>query len=572
MKRTVGLLILGVLGLGGAWAGYQVASPPPPSVRLSRYVPSGSLLYLQAEDFSSLLGDWNASPKKRDWLQSDNYEVFSKSRLFLRLQEAGGQFAAAAGVPPDLKFLGEMAGSQSVLALYDIGKLQFLYITRRAPARSVQSQLWQTRSKFETRTAGSATFYIRRDPQSEREVAFAVNGDYLLLATREDLIAGALQLMQGSNNPTIEAEPWWSGSTSAAGQEGVLRMVLNLDKIVPSPYFRSYWIQQNVTDLRQYTAAVSDIFRSAREYREERVLMKRPVADGNAPTTLDASAVADLVRLVPPENGIYEVQASPSVDMSYRLLDSKILSPHAGRAAAEQTVPQVQLTSGETGDSADMETRIDEAPAAQNAAITDAGEPLKKLLLAAPVRAVLDVQATEPDADGVFVKTHSGVALLAGSDWNEAAVHSALIDIAGPALTASGLGMTWQAKSGYEQLDGLWSLAVAVRGRYLLISDDPALLGSMLGNVDQRIVAQPAIFIAGFNHARERNNFERLTALLDRSNAGLRVTSAVGHAPQFFSGNVASLSSNLAGVSSETIVVHDAGENIGQTVTYTWAQ
>lgn len=133
MKRTVGLLILGVLGLGGAWAGYQVASPPPPSVRLSRYVPSGSLLYLQAKDFSSLLGDWNASPKKRDWLQSDNYEVFSKSRLFLRLQEAGGQFAAAAGVPPDLKFLGEMAGSQSALALYDIGKLQFLYITRRAP-------------------------------------------------------------------------------------------------------------------------------------------------------------------------------------------------------------------------------------------------------------------------------------------------------------------------------------------------------------------------------------------------------------------------------------------------------
>jgi hypothetical protein len=132
--------------------------------------------------------------------------------------------------------------------------------------------------------------------------------------------------------------------------------------------------------------------------------------------------------------------------------------------------------------------------------------------------------------------------------------------------------MTWQAKSGYEQLDGLWSLAVAVRGRYLLISDDPALLGGMLGNVDQRIVAQPAIFIAGFNHARERNNFERLTALLDRSNAGLRVTSAVGRAPQFFSGNLASLSSNLAGVSSETIVVHDAGEKIGQTVTYTWAQ
>ena len=58
-------------------------------------------------------------------------------------------------------------------------------------------------------------------------------------------------------------------SVTAAGAVGDLRMVLNLDKIVPSPYFRSYWVQQNVTDMRAYTAAVSDLFRSKQEYREE---------------------------------------------------------------------------------------------------------------------------------------------------------------------------------------------------------------------------------------------------------------------------------------------------------------
>jgi hypothetical protein len=68
-------------------------------------VPAGSLLYLEAKDFSSLLGDWNSSPQKRQWLQSDNYEVFSRSRLFLRLKGASDQFAAAAGLPPDMNFL-----------------------------------------------------------------------------------------------------------------------------------------------------------------------------------------------------------------------------------------------------------------------------------------------------------------------------------------------------------------------------------------------------------------------------------------------------------------------------------
>jgi hypothetical protein len=572
MKRIILLLLVGIVSLGAAWAAYQVASPVvPAAASLSRYVPSGALLYLQAKDCSSLLADWNASPQKRQWLLSSNDEVFSRSRLFLRLNEASGQFAAAAGLPPDMNFLGEMAGSQSALALYDIGKLQFLYITRRASASSMQSALWQTRSKFEVRNAGGATFYVRRDLKSERVVAFAVNGDFLLLATREDLIANALQLMQGSQDQTVETEPWWSGAVAAAGPEGDLRMVLNLEKIVPSPYFRSYWIQQNITDLRQYRAAVSDLFRSGREYREERVLLKMPASGGGIPGAADGAAVADLVRLVPSEAGVYEVQASPTVDTSYHLIETKILSPHAGPAAAGQTAPQVHVTSGDTGNNSDMETRIDQAPVEKKSS-ADAAAPLKVLLEKAPVRAILQVQSTETDKDGVFVRMHSGFALLGDSDWSEAQVHAALVNSIGPAMTAGGLGVNWRARPGYQELDGLWDLAVAVRGKYLLISDDPALLSSMLANVNQRIVSQPAVFVAGFSHARERLNFERMAVVLDRPNAGPGNFSNTGRTPQFFSDNISSLSSILAGVSSEKIVVRDAGDKITQTVTYTWTQ
>src|SRR5713226_1886222 len=166
MNRAVVFLLIGAACLGVGWAAYQAVAPEGPP--LSSYVPSGALLYLQAKDLSSLL--------------------------------------------PDMNFLTQMVGTQSALALYDIGKLQFLYITRLPSASSMQSALWQTRSKFETRSVGGVTFYLRRDPESEREVAFAVNGDYLLLATREDLMAGALQVMARSKDRTIEAEPWWSQS------------------------------------------------------------------------------------------------------------------------------------------------------------------------------------------------------------------------------------------------------------------------------------------------------------------------------------------------------------------------
>src|SRR5438552_7356228 len=128
MTRAAILLLLSIASSGASWAAFQALAPEGP--QLSRYVPAGSMLYLQAKDFSVLLGDWNSSPQKSSWVKSRNYEVYSRSRLFLRLQGAGEQFAAAAGLPPDRDFLTQVAGTQSALALYDIGKLEFLYITK----------------------------------------------------------------------------------------------------------------------------------------------------------------------------------------------------------------------------------------------------------------------------------------------------------------------------------------------------------------------------------------------------------------------------------------------------------
>src|SRR6266478_459596 len=328
MKRAAILLLVSIASIGASWAAFQALAPEPPP--LSRYVPAGSLLFLQAKDFSALLGDWNASPQKASWAKSKNYEVYSRSRLFLRLQGASDQFAAAAGLPPDMNFLTQVAGAQSALALYDIGKLEFLYITKLPSASSMQFTLWQTRAKFETRSVAGVTFYVRRDPESGREVAFAVNGDYLILATRVDLLAGAVQLMAGSKDRAIEAEQWWSQAVAAAGPVGDLRMVLNLEKIVPSPYFRSYWIQHNITDMKQYRAAGTDLFLSGKEYHEERVLLKKSAAAG-PPTTGDAAtAVADLARLVPVDTGTYEVRAAPSAADCLDLLETKILAPHRG--------------------------------------------------------------------------------------------------------------------------------------------------------------------------------------------------------------------------------------------------
>ena len=565
MKRWIVFVLIAAACIGVSWGAYQATSSPEPT--LSRYVPSGALLYLQAKDFSSLLSDWDISNEKQLWLKSSNYEVFSRSRLFLRLKDASTELSKAAGIPADASLLRQVTGKQSAIAIFDIGKLEFLYITRVSSANSMQSALWQTRSKFETRSAGGVPFFLRRDSESGRQVAFAVSGDYLLLSTQEDLMAGALQLMASSGVPSIETEPWFSQSVAAAGVEGDLRMVLNLEKIVPSPYFRSYWIQQNITDLKQYSAAISDLVRSGNEYREERTLLRKTSAPGGSSEGTRAAGVAEIVRFVPAQAGVYGAKANPSPADCLAILEAKILAPHAGLGAEEKLTPQVQLTNGETGGSADLETRIDQ-PLVKSVAALDSAAALKDLLAKNPVSAILQVESTEQDTDGVFIRIHSAVALLGQSEWNESAVQSSLVDFGRPTFTTGELGVDWRKNSGYFELDGLWILDVAVRGKYLLISDDAGLLSNMLGKTSPKPALKPAVFMAGFDHQRERENFLQLTTLLDKSAGG----PGADRVPDFFSASLGSLSFALAGVSSEQIVIRDSGDKVNQTITYKWAR
>jgi hypothetical protein len=567
LRKVVIFLLIGAVGIGVGWTAYPSAATP--EAPLSRYFPSGALLYLQAKDLSGLLADWNGSPQKQAWLKSSNYEVFSRSRLLLRLNDAGKQFASAVGLPPDMNFLSQVAGSESALAIYDIGKLQFVYITRLPSANEAQNQLWQSRAKFETRSAGGTTFYLRRDPDSQREVEFAVSGNFLLLATRGDLMAGALQLQAAGKGNTLEAEPWFAQSVAAAGPVGDLRMVLNLEKIVPSPYFRSYWVQQNVTDMKSYAAAVSDLFRSSKEYREERVLLKKTAAGTS--TSGPGNEVSDLVRLVPEGAGLYEALPCPSLDTCLDVLETKLLARQTGPAPPPQVAPDVQLTSGETGSASDLETRIDQPPP-QLAGDANGSSALKNLLQTVQANAVLQVQSSERDNAGVFVRIHSAVALVGGVDWDEAAARNALTAFIRPGLTASQLGMAWKQTAGYYELDGLQPLMAAVRGKYLFISDDSALLSGMLANTDRKMELGPAVFVAEFNHKREKDNFARLVTVVDRPDANLPGTSGAERQPQFFSENIASLSATLTAVSSEKIIVRDAGDKTLQTVTYQWSQ
>jgi len=562
MKKiaVLGLLTLCVTGMIGWTLFRPQAGPTHP---LDQMMPEGALLYIEARDFSALLKDWNAAPERAAWIKGDDYRVFSNSRLFLRLGQASDQFAAAAGLPPDMKFLVDAAGAESAVAVYDIGNLEFLYITRLTSGDFLQSALWQLRNKFQPRIAGGKPFFARKDEQSGRVVAFAIADNYLILGTREDLVAGSLELISGSKGRTLSQEGWYKQALAAAqAKAGDLRMVLNMEKIAVTPHFRTYWIQHNITEMQSYGSAISDLYREGATYREERVILPKKQAD-EAALTQSAQAVTALLGAVPKDYGFY--QAGPTdAKSSLAVLEQKILLPQFGAARTEQLAPQVQLTGGQTGAGTDLETRIDIEPASHPS--LDAAEGLRLQLEKAGPQAMMAVQASNRNADGVLLRMPAVVAVAATSDWDVPGLQRAVQDLLAPGLTTSRLGLEWREvkeTGGYYELDGLSPVQMAVRGKVFFLANDAALLSSVLQTKNQPL-PHPASYSAGFSHSRERQNFYKFSSLVDQRS----ITKDAE--PQFFSQNMASFSRAFAKLDSEEIITRQTKDRIQQTVTYRW--
>lgn len=596
MKARAVLALLLVTTLVAIAYQIRTAQRPTELKSLTAYVPQDALLTIESPDFASLLHKWTSSAESKAWLASDNYNVFKNSRLFGRLGDAQDSFAKAAGIPTGVDLLNGVAGEESVFAWYDIGKLEFLYITRMPATQADQSQLFKARGSFQRRHAGNSDFYIRASGTDYSTVAFALvpapSGDLVVLATREDLIANALKLIAAASPAnSIRQEPWFRDASAALPAENpapVLHMVLNLDRIAVDPHFRSYWIQRNITWTHQFRAAASDLYVEPTRFREERVLL--PQSPESQSST--SPNIASLAALVPPSTGVFRVIATQNPSVAVTAIQEKLLGSYTAPPTDPEYAPDPSLEAPQSGSASDLEIRIDTLPPISPSASTGG---LTHIFQTANIDAVLTLSSAQSpsETNGLWVPIRSAVVLHATNPWNSQTMALALQQTLRGSLTAATIGINFQptdnAGSTIYALAGPRPVFFAIssmpaQGNLVLLADDQPLLLELLHNLVTNTPEKasiPATSIAVFNHSSQRAPYIQLTSLIDginkqardsRNTAATVLTGNAGitSAPAFFSRNIRSLSDTFAILQSERIIERTVGSNLRQTVTYVW--
>lgn len=520
---------------------------------LSRYLPVGPVVALEAPDFQSLLSAWNTSPEKAAWLASDNYSAFSRSKLFSRLQEAQGELAAATGFPIDFAQVQSIAGGASVVGLYDIGELRLLYITRLDRSAALESALLRSRLDLEPRQAGGVNYWVRADDESGRKIAFGVADGLLFVATDDGLLGRALELHAGQGGDALPGESWYP----THGPQGDLRIIENLSVLVRSPHFRSYWIQGNITELSAYSSATSDVFVEVAGIREERRLMRRTASE--AAESVDAAALAELA---PDDAAFFQAWEKPAAQDAVALLRQKLLDPQSGEyVALYQLAPGASSLDGRFG--GDLETRIDTPPASSSRSTLNS-EPLLTLLASADLQALLQVQTSSIEAG--LARYPSLIGMRSASPWDEAQVLAALEASVAGYWAAADDGTSWLGRGAFHELTGLRPLYVAVRGDLLLASDSDVMISATLARAESAANGGPAIYRAGFRHDREVNNYAAAMAHLDFLDG--RNPLQTPRQPSLFTDNIGSLSRTLSRVGTIDITRRDQGTYVEETVLY----
>lgn len=548
--------------------------------------PRGALVYVQIADLPAFLKLWNESNFKEKYLNSENFRQFKNSHLGLKLASRGTEFSEASGFPIDSSALESIVENRAAVALYDIGKLEFVFIAPVQEEFFAAAKFTLNRDKFEQQTLEDGTEVYRAKVEADRgrqkqELIFANVKGRFVLATSEKLLAQTLNNINGGVLKNRLAEEPEFKSLANKIEPHIATVWVNQTALNEDYYFKRYWLISGAETLKNIRAGIFDFSVEEGKIVEHRkFLLKEKV---NL-MPINQERAAEMLSLLPEDIPFYRLQKA-----ELKLVGSAVENTLFDRQEQEQKAEKKPETYASSFDSyrfsdysgyrnynylsEDFDKPIDEIEESDEKTVErrDAEINFSRFFQAANPQSVLTLTKPEVTQPAPLFTEFSRAAIFdlsAPAAFRREEFEAAAAKKFAAAMTvfAPGTSFNWETKieNGFEwrelQLPVTGFTAnYLVRGNKLILTNDSELLLKILSNQNAQSATSTTELteLTVLNLSETENAYTKIFAELERRNA----------ADDFFTGNVAGLLASISDIKKIEIRRGYSSEFSDETVT-----
>mgnify|MGYP003288291669 CR=1 FL=1 len=574
-------------------------------------LPRGALVYAQFENLPELIKSWEQSQLKERYLSSTNYQQLQHRHLAMKLISRWEEFNDALGFSLDLGTLGSSTDGAAAVAIYDIGKLDLLFVAPISEGKVALTQFFKSKDQFEeTETEDGTPYYsqaVEADRGRQKQVlAFAIVNGRFLLGTNEKLFLRALaNIKSRATKDSIADDPTFR-SLSAKVKPHFATIWVDQSKLNADYYFKHYWLMQNVDELKSIRAGIFDLERQESKWIERREFLT------TVPAVPSAMSVAELQRLysrMPGDAPFVRFRSLtnnsdvPGKILRDTLFDSPVEQDRDTRSWSWDSYSSDDFypVSDYTYDSYDRYSHLDDnydttIDDPYDARVTERVEPGRNPMAAelerqfltglqnvlSPANASAVAVATTPHATKgpLFVEFRKVAIFNLQSPGNlrRELLEQTIAQGAESRLTVvnSGSQPKWETRSDAWRSLHLpmlgWEICYAVKDNMLIVSNSNELMKAVLEPRQQSTVSADVDELTIIRFDRRKESFDDIVNVLDADAIKRReqASSADPNSPkgsqEFFSGNISSLLNVASGVSRIEIKRRSTGNNLHEEI------
>ena len=558
IKAAIVFVFIGIV----AYAAFSAKREFAPAEDL----PKEAVVYVEFTDLPAFLQLWEKSELKEKYLESENLNSLKQRRLGLKLASRWREFNEAVGFPLDLETVGKLAEKRAAIGIYDIGKLEFVFIAPVSSEIYAATNFFQNKEQFEEKplengtSVFSANVAADRGRQSQKLLFASIKGRFVL-ATSERLLVQTINNINGvTNKNRLTDEPSFKSLTENS-KPNLVSVWVNQTTLNKDYYFKRYWLMPDTNKLKNIRAGIFNVSLEEKKIVERRRFLLEKEANT---AKLNPAETQKMLSLVPPDVSFYRVQTADA-KTSLNAISDCIFDRKIQTAKAE---PRNYFSSYSFYDFDDSEPErdyeyldrkfdeaIDEAPEdnyKESKVIEDKSSQsnLQNVLQAANPQSVLTLTEPKNLPVPLFAEFRRAAVIKTFAPVNQIQLETAVAQAARNrvSISASDINLTWKTvgenKLSWRELNlpmlG-WEICYAQHGENLIVSNSSNLLREILAQSEnmpvEKISDSPIDNLTVIHLTNKSKDFDEIFGKLTDENSN-----------DFFLGSVGSLLETMSGI------------------------